>query len=100
VFTQVPQKLSQIVKPRRLELDPRTVRVQFVADKLALGQFSLKTHRFSTITIVLPWLLIHFHLQLTLYSLRTDGVVNEPQNKSLHDVSALDSTFFFRRVVE
>jgi len=58
---------------------------------VAQGQFSLKTIRFSTINIVLPWLLIHIHLQLTLYSLHTDGVVNEPQNKSLHDISALYS---------
>jgi hypothetical protein len=52
--------MDQVVSPRHLTVEtrvrPRSVHVEFVVDKVALGQVVLRVLRFSPVDIIPPWI--------------------------------------------
>jgi len=57
--------------PQRPEFDPRSVRVRFVVDKMALVQAFIRVFRSSPVSIIPP--LLHFHLNLHVAFTRANG---------------------------
>jgi hypothetical protein len=52
----------------RLRFNPRTVRVGYEVDKVALGQAFLRGIRFSVVRIISPVLHSNFNLSLLVYN--------------------------------
>jgi hypothetical protein len=52
--------------PRSPGLDPRTVNVRYVVDKVAFGRVFLRVLRFLPVTVISPVLHSHLHLRVAL----------------------------------
>jgi hypothetical protein len=63
--------LAMAQVPWRARFDPRSVRVRFVVDKLALGQAFVRVFRVSSVSIIPP--LLHTHLNLHVTFTRANG---------------------------
>jgi hypothetical protein len=71
------------LSPRAHELDPRLVNVVFVVDRVALEQVFLPVLRFSSVTIIAPFLHILVFIYMLLLSEGRTGEGWEPSNSNI-----------------
>jgi hypothetical protein len=59
-------RLNEALRPRRPGFNPRSVRVRFVVDEVALGQVFFLVLRFSPVSIIPPVLHSLLHIQVAV----------------------------------
>jgi hypothetical protein len=73
-LTSICQRSVAGLPWRRLCFDPRSVRVRFVVDEVAMGQVSFRALRFSDVSEIPP--MLHTHLYLNIAITRRTNVRN------------------------
>ena len=84
------------LSPQRPELDPRSVHVRFVVEKVSLGRICIKVLLFSPVSTVPQVLHIRFHLRVALTT-RTKGRRLEPSTRNA--LSAIEKRRMEERTV-